>query len=255
MNAAQRRSDASKRLPPAFVWQAARAAAVNLLEPPMTKTFLGALRAYLVAGMAAVAAAHAGSVSVLVLDKEGKPAVDAVVVLTPASRPTAIAPPPGPFTVSQERMQFVPAVTVVPLGARVAFLNNDGWAHHVRGSAAGAAAFQDDGEGFELRLEGRPDGKPGKAVEVRMHKAGPVLLGCHIHGSMRGFVFVSDSPWAAKTGADGVATVPDVPEGMAALRVWHPDQLIEAKPLSFAVAGGLAKATIKLDVVPRRRRL
>lgn len=45
------------------------------------------------------------------------------------------------------------------------------------------------------------------------------------HGSMRGFVVVTDSPWAAKTDSTGVVSFRDVPEGAARLRVWHADQL------------------------------
>jgi plastocyanin len=198
--------------------------------------------------------AWAGSISVQVLDKEGKPAADAVVVVSPASRvPLPRSAPQGPFTVIQERMQFVPALTVVPVGTKVSFVNQDGWAHHVRGSAAGAAAFQDDAAAFELRLEGKADGKAARQ-DVSFSKVGPVLLSCHIHGSMRGHVFVTDSPWTVKTGADGLAMLEDVPEGVATLRVWHSDQLLDLKPLRLEVGGAAVNTTVKLDVVPRRRR-
>jgi plastocyanin len=56
-------------------------------------------------------------------------------------------------------MQFIPAVTVVPVGARVHFVNNDPWDHHVRSSPAGMGQFSATNAGFELRLEGKPDGK------------------------------------------------------------------------------------------------
>jgi plastocyanin len=199
--------------------------------------------------------AWAGSISIQVLDKEGKPAADAVVVVSPASRtPLPRATLQGPFIVTQERMQFVPAVTVVPVGTKVSFVNQDGWAHHVRGSAAGAAAFQDDATAFELRLEGKGDGKAARQ-DVSFSKVGPVLLSCHIHGSMRGHVFVTDSPWTAKTGADGLATLEDVPEGAASIRVWHADQLLDLRPLRVEVGGAPVSTTVKLDVVPRRRRI
>lgn len=38
-------------------------------------------------------------------------------------------------------MRFVPALTLVGLGAKVRFVNNDLWEHHVRTSAAGVAQF------------------------------------------------------------------------------------------------------------------
>ncbi len=130
--------------------------------------------------------AAAGNLQVLVLDKEGKPVADAVVVVLPANKGEPKAPLPLQVTISQEKMRFIPAVSVVGVGARAKFINNDPWEHHVRGSAAGFAQFNAAaGSGFELRLDGKSDGKSGKSAEAVFEKAGAVLLGCHIHGSMR----------------------------------------------------------------------
>ena len=109
----------------------------------------------LIAACAGFTAALAGNVQIQVLDKDGQPVPDAVVVLYPAASQAA-APtllPPNPV-VEQEKMRFVPAVSVVAAGTTVRFVNRDTWDHHVRGTAAGAASFQAaaDGAGFELRL-------------------------------------------------------------------------------------------------------
>ena len=68
-----------------------------------------------------------------------------------------------------------------------------------------------------------------------MEKAGPVQLGCHLHGSMRGFVYVAPTPWAARTAPDGAATLAQVPEGVMQLRVWHPDQLLDTAAVAVQV--------------------
>ncbi len=184
---------------------------------------------FFIAACALPAWAAAGNLAIQVLDKEGKPAADAVVVVLPAAKTGAPKNPlPGQVTIYQEKMRFVPAVSVVALGAKAQFVNNDPWEHHVRASAAGVAQFNvAAGEGFELRLEGKPEGKPAKTAEASFTKAGAVLLGCHIHGSMRGHVYVSESPWAVLTGADGLAQLEQLPEGPAQIRVWHADQLID----------------------------
>jgi plastocyanin len=211
----------------------------------------------LLAGLALSTGAGAASLSVLVLDKEGKPAPDAVVVVLPMAK-TGDRPKPLPdqVTIYQEKMRFVPAVSVVAVGAKAQFVNNDPWEHHVRGSAAGAAQFNaTPGEGFELRLDGKPEGKPAKAAEATFSKAGAVLLGCHIHGSMRGHVYVSDSPWAVLTNAEGVAQVEQLPEGPAQIKVWHADQLIDIAPQAHTVTASPGKLTLQLSVVPRRRRI
>ena len=198
--------------------------------------------------------AGAGVVSVTVVDKEGKPVQDAVVVVLPSARGVPKTALPMAATITQEKMRFIPAVSVVPVGAKITFTNSDPWEHHTRGSAAGLAQFSSTGGGFELRLDGKVDGKPPKSVDVTMDKAGAVLLGCHIHGSMRGHVYVSDSPWAQRTTPEGQAVFDDVPDGAAQVRVWQGDQIIDLPMQTVTVGATPARATVQLQVVPRRRR-
>ena len=51
---------------------------------------------------------------------------------------------------------------------------------------------------FELPLYAGVPTQP-----VLFDKAGVVVLGCNIHDWMIGYIYVSDSPWFGKTGADG----------------------------------------------------
>lgn len=201
----------------------------------------------------------AGTLSVNVMDKEGKPAPDAVVVLIPTGKGSPKNALPMQATVAQEKMQFIPAVSVVAKGARVRFINNDAWDHHVRATPAGMALqAAGSASGLELRLEGKPDGKPAKSAEMSMDKAGAnsaMLLGCFMHGSMRGHVYVSESPWALKTAADGMATFDDVPEGAVQVKVWHADQLIDLPPIQVTLGAAMLKQQVQLQIVPRRRRV
>ena len=204
-------------------------------------------------------AALAGSLSVAVIDKEGKPVPDAVVVIVPTNK-TVLPKKPmaAQATVMQEKMQFIPGITLVPVGAKISFVNNDPWDHHVRSSPAGMGQFNTTNAGFELRLEGKPDGKPGKSTEITLDKAGVLgatLLGCFIHGSMRGYVYASDSPWAAKTGLDGIAQFDDLPDGAAQIKLWQADQLIDAPTQNANIGTTAAKNTFQLSVVPRKRRV
>ena len=204
------------------------------------------------------AAASAGSLSVAVVDKDGKPVPDAVVVVIPTNK--SVQPKvslPMQAAINQEKMLFVPAVTLVPVGAKVRFSNSDPWDHHVRSSPAGMGQFNSTNAGFEIRLEGKPDGKPAKTTDVTMDKPGVLgatLLGCFIHGSMRGYVYVSDSPWAVKTGSDGLATFNDLPDGVAQVKVWQADQLVDVQPQAATIGAAAAKNTFQLTVVPRRVR-
>ena len=206
----------------------------------------------------ALGAAHAGSLQVSVIDKEGKPVPNAVVVVVPnnkTAQPKTVLPREA--TIIQEKMQFIPAVSVLPVGAKARFVNNDPWDHHVRSSPAGLGQFNTTNAGFELRLEGKSDGKPAKFTDVTLDKAGIIgatLLGCFIHGSMRGYVYVSDSPWAAKTSAEGTATFEDLPDGPAQFKVWQADQLIDVPAQNITISAAPVKASQQLSVVQRRQR-
>lgn len=206
----------------------------------------------------AASAAHAGNLVVSVIDKDGKPVPDAVVVVLPANKSVL---PKTPLytqaTISQEKMQFIPAVTLVAVGARVNFINNDPWDHHVRSSPAGMGQFNSSNAGFELRLEGKTEGKPAKGSEITLAKAGVVgatLMGCFIHGSMRGYVYASESPWAAKTSAEGLVTFEDLPDGAAQVKVWQSDQLVDVAAQTSTIGAAQANNIFQLTVVPRRRR-
>lgn len=206
--------------------------------------------------LGAASAVQAATVAVTVIDRDGNPVADAVVVVVPATAGTQRAPLAAQAAIAQTGMRFVPAVTVVPVGARLTFTNNDPWEHHVRGSAAGMAQFTSNSPGgFELRIAGKTDGQPARSAEVTVSQPGAILLGCHLHGSMSAHVYVSDSPWTDRTGADGRVVFNDVPNGAAQVRVWQADQLIDL-PVRAVTAGVQAvQVQVQLQVVPRRRRL
>ncbi len=208
-----------------------------------------------VASGACLSSASAGNVQIQVLDRAGKPVPDAVVVLYPAAGGAAPSLLQASPTIEQERMRFVPALTVVAPGTTIRFTNQDRWDHHVRGNAAGpvptgAAA----NEGFELRLAGKQDGQPAQSADVALRSPGVFLLGCHLHGSMRGHVFVTDSAWTLKTDTDGIARFASVPDGAAQLRVWHAEQLVDLPRKALQVQTAPVLDTMQLSVVPRPRR-
>lgn len=202
----------------------------------------------------ACAAADAGTLEVLVLDRDGRPTPDAVVIVQPSGKGQPRTPLPLSAVVNQEKQQFSPAVTVVGVGAKVRFANSDPWNHHVRLSTPGAAPGASEGQ--SALLEGKQEGKSATAAVFTMDKPGAVgaaLLGCFIHSRMSGAVYVAESPWTVKTNSEGIALLEDVPEGAATIKVWHAAQLVEKAPLQVNVQAAPAKATVQLDVAPRRR--
>jgi hypothetical protein len=57
---------------------------------------------------------------------------------------------------------------------------------------------------------------------VVFDKPGVVVLGCNIHDWMVGYIYVSETPFFAKTEADGTASLVDLPPGEYSVRLWHP---------------------------------
>jgi plastocyanin len=230
------------------------------------KTLLGA------AALVIASTAQAGTVRVTVTDKDGKPAADVVVLLEAAGRP-APQPAAAPVVVAQEALRFVPFLTVVSLGSTVRFVNRDGYDHHVRSTSSGPLGSMPAAKNFELRLDAAapppaeasdeykttapaPRKKSGTTqADVKLDQPGPIGLGCHIHGSMRGQLYVSPTPWFGKTDANGVATIESVPEGAAELSLWHPDQLQEqpVQRLQVGAAALLAGGQLNFSPRPRRR--
>src|SRR5688572_19892731 len=156
----------------------------------------------------AAAPGHAGTLSIVVLKKDGKPLNGAVVTAEPQSAPVA---PPTPLktTVDQVDLAFVPDVSVVPVGSSVSFPNSDSVSHQVY-SFSPARRFQ-------LPLY---RGKPYPPVVF--DQAGIVTLGCNIHDNMLAYVVVTSAPFFGRTDAKGTWGVANVPEGAYRIHIWHP---------------------------------
>lgn len=170
------------------------------------------MRALLAAALITLAPslAMASDLVVTVKDDKGAPVKDAVVMAYPAAGlPKGPIKFPWSYTISQRNIQFDPFVLIVPVGAQVNFPNFDKVRHHVYSFSAGNR--------FELKLYGREDEKL-----VTFKTAGAAAIGCNIHDQMAAFIQVVDTPYAIKTGADGVATLTGLPEGAARLRIWQP---------------------------------
>ena len=216
-----------------------------------------------VSACALAASAHAGSVQVTVLDRDGKPAADVVVLIDTTQR-AILRPAAEPVVVLQEGLRFQPFLTVLAAGSTLRFVNRDDYEHHVRSTPSGPLGAVAPASSFELRLAAQaPDAPrsmpargplPPTAAEVVVNTSGPIGLGCHFHSSMRGQVYVSATPWFGKTDAKGTVTIDGVPEGSAQLRLWHSDQLQEQPAQTLAVTAAPLKADAGLNFTPRRRR-
>lgn len=183
---------------------------------------------------AILAPACAGDLTVTVATPDGKPLADAVVTLPGNGAKPAF---PWKLEVAQKDKTFTPFVLIVPQGAEVSFPNLDRFRHHVYSFSKGNK--------FELELYGRED----KRV-VTFNSVGAAAIGCNIHDTMVGFIRIVDTPYAAKTNADGVARIPNAPDGAAKLTIWHPYAKAkdQAAVSEVTVLSGGSAVTVTLDV-------
>ena len=205
----------------------------------------GGMRALLVAGifcLAPVWAAIAGPLTVAVRTPDGRPVADAVVSISTPSRP--LSPTfkfSWPLKMAQRDTKFDPFVLIVRQGAQVSFPNFDSFSHHVYSFSPAKT--------FEIKLYGRDESR-----SVLFPTWGVVAVGCNIHDSMSAYIYVSDTPLAVKTSADGNAVIADVPDGAFNVDVWHPFAEAPAQRVSIAVSAGAHSNPVSATVQLRRPR-
>lgn len=145
--------------------------------------------------------------SVMVVDRNGQGVGEAVVTVTAlAAHATS---PPKPAVMDQKNLAFSPRVLAVGVGTRVEFPNNDSVSHQVYSFSAAKR--------FQLPLY-----KGQVHPPVVFDHPGLVVLGCNIHDSMVGYIYVTDAAYFGTTDAGGNLQLKDVPDGDYQVALWSP---------------------------------
>ena len=187
--------------------------------------------------------AHAGSLMVDVRTAQGAPVENSVVWLESSASPK---PRLGSNAeIQQVKLEFVPFITVLPVGTRVDFPNRDKVKHHVYSFSPAKS--------FEIQLY---SGSPTEPIVF--DKPGVVVLGCNIHDWMEAYVMVVDSAWYGKSDASGRIGLGTVAPGRYLLHAWHPYQKAAAatRAVEFTKGrdAGAWRVDIELAVPPRKPR-
>ena len=185
------------------------------------------------------AQAFGSGIAVQVHDALGKPLADVVLYAEPDAG-AALPKNPKPVQIEQRGLKFLPQVSVVQAGSQISFPNNDKVRHHIYSFSPAKK--------FDQKLYSGVTAAP----QV-FDKAGTIVLGCNIHDRMIAYVKVLDTPFFAKSDADGVARIELPAAGKYTLKAWHfnmvagadAEQAVAVKP-----GVGATAASFKLAMKP-----
>ena len=175
--------------------------------------------------------------SVEVVDAKGAPVENAVLSFYPVS---GKAPPLSVKTVTVDQVdkEFLPEVTVVPMGTPVFFPNSDNIRHQLYSLSKA--------KNFEIPLY---SGTP--STPIVFDKPGVVTLGCNIHDWMLAYIYVADTPYFVKTDSGGKARIEGLKDEEYTMTVWHPRMKAAVKDTAKTVsANGGAAIRIELALKP-----
>ncbi|MES2356488.1 MAG: methylamine utilization protein [Pseudomonadota bacterium] len=193
----------------------------------------------LLLGGALISEAQAALIVSHVTDKNKQSAADAVIFAKPLDTPLPAAKNTT-VAVAQEKATFIPYVTVIRTGTLVRFPNNDSFDHHVKSFSPAKT--------FEARVNAKKEGPTPMAFD----KTGEIALTCFFHDFMRGFIYVVDTPYFAKTDKAGNAVLNDLPVGKYEIYAWAPSMI--GPPLTKTVqvpADGSVNVEFQFDFVPK----
>ena len=128
--------------------------------------------------------------------------------------------------IKQRDKQFAPRVSVVPLGTKLVFPNQDTVIHNVFSTAPGNS--------FDLgSVKGGETSPP-----VVLLKPGPVEIFCNIHSKMRADVLVVPNNHWTRVAADGSFSLSGVPVGTRKVVLWSPTLKPMSQQVEVTAKGG-----------------
>ncbi|HEY2345968.1 MAG TPA: methylamine utilization protein [Xanthomonadaceae bacterium] len=205
--------------------------------------------AVLAGALVCMAATQAAGLLIRISDDKGHPVGDAVVTVLPQDPAMKLAPrrasAPATKIIDQKNETFIPYIQTFRPGDSVLFRNSDTMRHHVYTFSPLKP--------FEFVLVPGDSSKP-----IELDQTGVIAVGCNIHDQMITYLYISDAPWIAQSGANGQVEFRDVPAGAWNVRVWHP-RLRPGKPdlaqsTTIVAAEGTKTLNFSLSLLPDSRR-
>ena len=190
----------------------------------------------------------AGELKISVMTKNSQPLESVVVTLervgdsqgsTSAPATTTNSIKPLTVSIKQIDQEFVPAVTVMPVGSLISFPNQDDILHHVYSFSKAKT--------FDLPLYKGIPNEP-----IKFDNVGVATLGCNIHDWMSAYVVIVDTPYYQQTNTLGEAQLSNIAAGQYELVLWHPRQKKSYKE-TITIDDQLLAKNIELRLKPSFR--
>jgi plastocyanin len=163
------------------------------------------------------------------------------VVVSIAVKDAKLKLPEKPIVLDQIACVFEPHVILLPVGSTVEYLNSDSISHNVRTLARKHEAIN------------KTVAPGGKETQLLDQGADKIEIKCDLHPWMNAWLFVSETPYAAITDADGKFEVPGLPPGEYKLTLWH-ERLPKAEAVVVVKPDGASEpVTVKLAEKKKKR--
>jgi len=183
--------------------------------------------------------------SITVVDSDNKPVEGVVLGFSSATSIPAKASSDIAI-MDQVASQFLPRILAVSKGQWVDFPNSDNIRHHVYSFSAAKP--------FEIKMFTGSEAEP-----IQFNKPGIVVLGCNIHDSMIGYIYVSDQETTKMSDSSGYihlsasdlasAVYDKTNKNLVNASLWHPLlSSTNTKRIDVQVDTSLSEQIITLDM-------
>jgi len=143
-----------------------------------------------------------------ITDQNGAPLKDAILEIQSIDKASGSENTNNVYVMDQVNKTFSPHVLAIPQNSRVSFPNSDNIRHHVYSFSKVKP--------FELKLyAGKPE------APVTFDKSGVAVLGCNIHDSMVGYIYIHENNTVYKSNDKGQITLDYPLNNIEKIWLWH----------------------------------
>lgn len=160
------------------------------------------------------------------------------VVVTVEVPGVTAQPSKQPLVMNNRACRYEPHVLVVPVGSTVEFKNSDPTSHNVH-------TLPRRNRGINRTVSS------GSSVKEVQKRAEAYAVVCDIHPWMKGWIFVTDTPFVALTDAQGAFQISGLPPGKYQAKLWH--ETLGRSTVEITITAG-SVTTVQTSMSPKKKR-